>query len=159
VGEFIHKNLHARTLFATHYHELAELASIHHGIKNFNIAVKEWGENILFLRKVVEGSVSHSYGIQVARFAGIPAEVIQRAREILGNLESGQWNEFGQPRIAAFPLGRTKAPSGEQLPLFSSEKDPIIEEIRRLDTSAMTPIQALVKLQELKERADKSKDT
>jgi DNA mismatch repair protein MutS len=159
VGEFIHKNLQARTLFATHYHELAELASIHPGIKNFNIAVKEWGENILFLRKVVEGSVSHSYGIQVARLAGIPTEVIQRAREILCNLESGEWNEFGQPRIAAFPLGRKKGSSQEQLLLFSSEKDPIIEDILTLDTSAMTPIQALVKLQELKERAERKKST
>ena len=92
--------MHARTLFATHYHELAELAALYPTIKNCHVSVKEWGENILFLRKVMEGSSSHSYGIQVARLAGVPVHVIRRAREILGNLESGQWDDTGKPRLA-----------------------------------------------------------
>ena len=158
VGEYIHKNLRARTLFATHYHELSELAALHPDIKNFNIAVKEWGDNILFLRKVIEGSVSHSYGIQVARLAGIPPEVIQRAREILGNLETGEWNEFGQPRIALAPLSRKRAVDQSQLSLFTSQSSPVLDEIRRLDISHMTPMQALSKLQELKERAGGTED-
>ncbi|MGW8323019.1 MAG: DNA mismatch repair protein MutS, partial [Thermodesulfobacteriota bacterium] len=100
IAEFIDHQVHARTLFATHYHELAELAALYPTIKNCHVSVKEWGENILFLRKVMEGSSSHSYGIQVARLAGVPAHVIRRAREILENLESGQWDDAGQPRLA-----------------------------------------------------------
>ncbi|MEK7788682.1 MAG: DNA mismatch repair protein MutS, partial [Planctomycetota bacterium] len=87
ITEYIYQHIHARTLFATHYHELTELALLFPGIKNFNIAVKEWGDEIIFLRKIVEGGTDKSYGIHVARLAGIPREVIQRPRIILNNLE------------------------------------------------------------------------
>jgi DNA mismatch repair protein MutS len=150
IAEFIDQRVGARTLFATHYHELAELASLYPTIKNCHVSVKEWGENILFLRKVMEGSSSHSYGIQVARLAGVPSHVIQRAKEILDNLESGQWDETGHPRLAP---SRKARPHGEeqQLSLFPAAH-PIAEDIQRLNLSEMTPLEALNKLQELQER-------
>ncbi|HPN30229.1 MAG TPA: DNA mismatch repair protein MutS [bacterium] len=88
IAEFIALNIKAKTMFATHYHELIELAGFLGGVKNYNIAVREWNDKIIFLRKIVEGGVSRSYGIQVARLAGLPAEVISRAKEILHNLET-----------------------------------------------------------------------
>ncbi|MCP4000609.1 MAG: DNA mismatch repair protein MutS, partial [Gammaproteobacteria bacterium] len=86
--EYIYEHLKARTLFATHYHELAELALLFPGIRNYNIAVREWEDEIIFLRKIIEGGTDKSYGIHVARLAGMPNEVIQRARVILANLEA-----------------------------------------------------------------------
>ena len=100
VAEYIHNNLSAKTLFATHYHELTELAITLNGVKNYNIAVKEWNDEIIFLRKIIEGSADRSYGIQVARLAGLPKKTIERAKEILSNLESGELNEVGEPKIA-----------------------------------------------------------
>ena len=150
IAEFIDDQVHARTLFATHYHELAELASLYPTIKNCHVSVKEWGENILFLRKVMEGSSSHSYGIQVARLAGVPARVIQRAREILGNLESGQWDDAGQPRLA--PAQKARGRHEEEQPSLFPAAHPIAEDILGLNLHDMTPLEALNKLQELQER-------
>jgi DNA mismatch repair protein MutS len=150
IAEFIDQRVGARTLFATHYHELAELASLYPTVKNCHVSVKEWGENILFLRKVMEGSSSHSYGIQVARLAGVPSHVIQRAREILENLESGQWDETGHPRLAPSRKARLHGEE-QQLSLFPAGH-PIAEDIQRLNLSEMTPLEALNKLQELQER-------
>ncbi len=150
IAEFIDRQVNARTLFATHYHELAELASLYPTIKNCHVSVKEWGENILFLRKVMEGSSSHSYGIQVARLAGVPSTVIQRAGEILENLESGQWDEEGEPRLAPSRRVR-KQPEEEQPSLFSAAHG-VEEDIRGLNLPEMTPLEALNKLQELQER-------
>ena len=100
VAEYIHNRLRAKTLFATHYHELTELALTLKGVKNYSIAVREWNDEIIFLRKILEGSADRSYGIQVARLAGLPIDVIERAKEILSNLESGELNEVGEPKIA-----------------------------------------------------------
>ncbi|PIS38000.1 MAG: DNA mismatch repair protein MutS, partial [Nitrospirae bacterium CG08_land_8_20_14_0_20_52_24] len=97
VGEFIHNRVRARTLFATHYHELTELAMTLNGVKNYNIAVKEWNDQVIFLRKIVEGGADKSYGIQVARLAGLPGGVIERAREVLANLEKSELDETGEP--------------------------------------------------------------
>jgi DNA mismatch repair protein MutS len=151
IAEFIDHQVQARTLFATHYHELAELAALYPTIKNCHVSVKEWGENILFLRKVMEGSSSHSYGIQVARLAGVPANVIRRAREILENLESGQWDDAGQPRLAPSRKGRGQQHEEEQPSLFPAAH-PIAEDILGLSLHEMTPLEALNKLQELQER-------
>ncbi len=156
IAEFIDQQVRARTLFATHYHELAELAALYPTIKNCHVSVKEWGENILFLRKVMEGSSSHSYGIQVARLAGVPSRVIRRAREILENLETGQWDEAGQPRLAPSRAQARARPDEEgdeaEQPSLFPEPHPVTEEILRLNVPEMTPLEALNKLQELQDR-------
>src|SRR5579862_720658 len=103
VAEYLHDAIKARTLFATHYHELTELEMTRSGVKNFNIAVREWNEQIIFLRKIVRGGADKSYGIQVARLAGLPPEVINRAKEILGNLEQAELNADGRPVLAEAP--------------------------------------------------------
>src|SRR5205823_6900853 len=87
VAEFLHDKIKARTLFATHYHELTKLAEERKGVCNFNVAVREWNEQIIFLRKIIPGGADKSYGIQVARLAGLPKEILDRAKEILSHLE------------------------------------------------------------------------
>ena len=99
VVEYIHNNTKAKTLFATHYHELTELSITLDSVKNYNIAVKEWNDEIIFLRKIAVGGADKSYGIQVARLAGLPKEVIERAREVLNNLENKEFDEGGRPRL------------------------------------------------------------
>ena len=106
-----------RTLFATHYHELTELALTLPGVKNYNVAVRESGDRVVFLRKIAPGAADQSYGIHVARLAGMPAEVLDRAKEILNNLEEGEFVETGQPRIARRRAGRARDDS-RQLPLL-----------------------------------------
>ena len=105
VAEYLHDNLKCRTLFATHYHELTELEITRGGVKNYNVAVREWNDQIIFLRKIIKGGADKSYGIQVARLAGLPAKVIGRAKEILSNLEHHELNADGNP-----PLAETPAP-------------------------------------------------
>jgi len=87
VAEFLHDKIKARTLFATHYHELTKLAEERSGVCNFNVAVREWNDQIIFLRKIVPGGADKSYGIQVARLAGLPKEILDRAKDILSHLE------------------------------------------------------------------------
>ncbi|MCR4322462.1 MAG: DNA mismatch repair protein MutS, partial [Candidatus Brocadiaceae bacterium] len=153
ITEYIYQHIHARTLFATHYHELTELALLFPGIKNFNIAVKEWGDEIIFLRKIVEGGTDKSYGIHVARLAGIPREVIQRARIILNNLEAATLDVNGKPKFAPLKTAQnSKQPA--QLKLFLSKQDMVIEEIKKLETSRMSPLEALNKLDELKKKLE-----
>ncbi len=156
VAEFIHDRIGAKALFATHYHELVELALTKTGIKNFNIAVKEWNDQIIFLRKLVEGGSSHSYGIQVARLAGLPPEVLDRAKEILANLEQEELNEVGMPKLA-LSKKKAKEPGTSQLQLFSSKPDKVREELERIDPTSLTPLEALNRLNELKELSKKSK--
>ena len=153
-AEYIHDapSLGARTLFATHYHELTELAVTKEGVRNFNIAVREWGEKIIFLRKIMEGGTNRSYGIQVARLAGVPAEVIVRAKEILRNLEKGELDEAGMPKIAR---GRkTDRKNANQLSLFAGEGDSVLDEIRGLDPMNLTPLDALHHLSDWKTRLE-----
>jgi DNA mismatch repair protein MutS len=152
VAEYIHdfQTKGVRTLFATHYHQLTDLAATKDGAKNYNIAVKEWGEKIIFLRKIMEGGASRSYGIEVARIAGVPKEVIVRAKEILLNLEKGEFDEIGMPRIArGTNAGKSSSP---QLNLFVEKEDEIIGQLRMIDISSMTPLDALNKLSELKNK-------
>jgi len=152
VAEYLHdkKCIGARTLFATHYHQLTELAIEGSGFKNFNIAVKEWGDRIIFLRKIVPGGTNRSYGIQVARIAGVPDDVIIRAREILDNLETGEIDEVGMPRIARSK--KRKVRNRGQLNLFMSERERIIEELAALKISIMAPQDVLNLLQNWQER-------
>jgi len=116
-----HASVKARTLFATHYHELTELALTKPGVENYNIAVKEWGEKIIFLRKIMPGGTDKSYGIHVARLAGLPKSVIERAAEVLTNLEGDALAESGQPKLARSRKRRRKGkgePSPDQPMLF-----------------------------------------
>jgi DNA mismatch repair protein MutS len=141
VTEFIHEKIQAKTLFATHYHELTELSLIFPRVKNFNISIKEWGDKLIFLRKVCEGSADKSYGIEVAKLAGLPREVTLRAREVITNFEKLEISESGFPK-----LGKSKKRHlPEQLTLFETEeqKQEIIEELRRLNLNTITPLEAL----------------
>ncbi len=152
VAEYIHDfgGQGMRTLFATHYHQLTDLVASKEGAKNYNIAVKEWGEKIIFLRKIMAGGTSRSYGIEVARIAGVPTDVIIRAKEILHNLEKGEFDEIGMPRIARGINAAKQA--NRQLNLFVESEDAVLEELRQIDISSMTPLDALNKLSELKSK-------
>ncbi|HYC58311.1 MAG TPA: DNA mismatch repair protein MutS [Thermoanaerobaculia bacterium] len=146
--EFLHDNP-ARsgiTLFATHYHEVTDLAKTKSRVANYNVAVKEWNEQIIFLRKVVEGSADKSYGIQVAKLAGIPQSVIVRAREILDTLERKERDLVEETRR------RGPAPATRQLGLFSSTEQSIIDTLRALDVDTLAPRDALNALYELKQK-------
>jgi DNA mismatch repair protein MutS len=118
VVEYIHNNTMAKTLFATHYHELTELAMTLERVKNYNIAVREWNDEIIFLRKIIEGGADKSYGIQVARLAGLPKEVIERSKEVLINLENKELDDVGRPRL--MKKTGTKEPPLIQMPLFKT---------------------------------------
>jgi DNA mismatch repair protein MutS len=151
VAEYLHdtESCAAKTLFATHYHELTELAVTRKRIRNFNIAVREWNDQIIFLRKIVEGSTSHSYGIQVARLAGLPHEVIERAKEILVNLEKGEYVEGGVPRISKGK--RQVAPvASPQLALFPEAEDALRKRLEGIVIASLTPLEALNILDQLK---------
>ena len=156
VAEYIHDHpkLGAKTLFATHYHELTELAMTKERVRNYNFAVREWNDEVVFLRKIMEGATNRSYGIQVARLAGLPQQVIDRAREILKNLESSELDEIGMPKIAK-EKGRGSPRRAAQLNLFQAQEDPLRKELRIIDIENMTPIEALTKLNELKSKAEK----
>jgi DNA mismatch repair protein MutS len=114
VAEYLHDVLRCQTLFATHYHEMTELAVICKGVKNYNVAVREWNDQIIFLRKIQPGAADKSYGIQVARLAGLPDDVIERAKEILANLEASELNAQGKPRLAEAKVFRSRAKRKEE---------------------------------------------
>jgi DNA mismatch repair protein MutS len=146
--EYLHDNP-ARsgiTLFATHYHEVTDLAKTKTRVANYNVAVKEWNEQIIFLRKVVEGAADKSYGIQVAKLAGIPHSVIDRAREILVTLERKERDLVEETR--------RKGPPTRQLGLFSSKEQGIVDAIRSVDLDTLSPRDALNVLYELKQRLE-----
>ncbi|MBV8379039.1 MAG: DNA mismatch repair protein MutS [Verrucomicrobia bacterium] len=114
VAEYLHDVLRSRTLFATHYHEMTELAVVCKGVKNYNVAVREWNDEIIFLRKIQAGVADKSYGIQVARLAGLPDDVIERAKEILANLEASELNAQGKPRLAEAKVFRSRPKRKEE---------------------------------------------
>lgn len=155
VTEYLHDTcpFRPKTLFATHYHELTELALTKPRIRNFHVAVKEWNDRVIFLHKLVEGGTSRSYGIQVARLAGLPEGVIDRAKEVLNNLEQGEFTEGGVPKLAH---SRKKKPSWDdhQRSLFQSPPDPLREILRGVDPNHLTPLEALNLLSDLKTRLD-----
>ena len=155
VAEYLHdlKNKGVKTLFATHYHELTELARTKPRVKNFNIAVKEWNDEIIFLRKLVEGGTNRSYGIQVARLAGIPEAVIKRAKKILYNIEQGEF-AGGLSAMRAISHEKTR-PGPVQLDLFHKPESRIVEKLNQVDISRMTPLDALNFINELQEEANK----
>ena len=153
VVEHLH-DLHGtgtRTLFATHYHELTELENQLERVKNHNIAVKEWNDEIIFLRKLVEGGTNRSYGIQVARLAGIPEPVIRRSKKILAQVEAGM--HLTAAANQAVESGLKKREGHVQLGLFRPMERKLLESIQMLDLSRMTPIDALNTLNELQTKA------
>jgi DNA mismatch repair protein MutS len=149
-----HPSLRPKTLFATHYHELTELALTKERVRNYSVAVKEWGGEIIFLRKIVEGGANRSYGIQVARLAGLPQKVIDRAKEILSNLEKGELDSLGMPKIATTKIPALKPKLPLQPSLFD-QPDPIRSELKRIKTDELTPLEALNILDDLKKKAEK----
>ncbi len=151
VAEHIHDRRHlgARTLFATHYHEMTQLAAKREGIKNYTVAVRERDGEVLFLRKIVAGAADRSYGIYVARLAGLPSEVIERAQEVLAQLEQPAG---GAAETQGFlPFVTQAAPQGSAEPSLPAPH-PIIEEVRQMDLFSMTPLDALNKLADLQRR-------
>jgi DNA mismatch repair protein MutS len=151
IAEYLHDNPQhaAKTLFATHYHEMTELAKLLPGVRNYQMAVKESGGTIVFLRRVVEGTASKSYGIEVARLAGLPRTVTERAREILSNLEANELDVTGKPKFARHLPSRKATP---QPTLFEAANDAVVDELRNLDAESVGPEQALEVLRRLRER-------
>lgn len=153
VAEDLHDRVLARTMFATHYHELTELALTKPGIRNLNIAVREWNGEVIFLRKLVAGATSRSYGIQVARLAGLPDAVIARARDILENLEEGEFDEGGRPRLARSHHGKAREDEPTQYQLFGHPlPNEITRRLEEVDTTTITPVEALNILHEIKKK-------
>jgi DNA mismatch repair protein MutS len=152
VVEYLHNNKRsgARTLFATHYHELVEVAQLLPRIRCMNVAVTEEGGNIVFLRKIVPGGADKSYGVHVAQLAGIPRPVIHRAQEILEELE-----HRGDAKARRKAMRDITMPAAWQMTLFASEPHPLIEELKSLAIDELTPIEAISKLYELQQRARK----
>jgi DNA mismatch repair protein MutS len=154
VAEHLATNERARpkTIFATHYHELTDLADAFAGVVNFHVAAREFKDDIVFLHKVIEGRSDRSYGIQVARLAGLPSSVVRRATDILRSLEQDELKRGGRPSLSGAP-----APAQAQLGLFqaAAEPHPMVERVRQLDLERLTPLDALNLLAELKREADR----
>jgi DNA mismatch repair protein MutS len=146
--EFLHDDPRrsAITLFATHYHELTDLARTRDRVANSNVSVREWNDQIIFLRKVIPGAADKSYGIQVAKLAGIPQSVIGRAREILATLERKERDMVEETRAQ----GTQGGAAGSQLSLFDRREDDVARRIRALEIEAISPLEALNTLAELK---------
>ncbi|MCM2316095.1 MAG: DNA mismatch repair protein MutS [Thermoanaerobaculia bacterium] len=149
IVEYLHDTARgAVTLFATHYHELTDLAETNARVCNYNVAVKEWNDQIIFLRKVVEGAADKSYGIHVAKLAGIPGSVVHRAEEILKTLEAKEVDVVEATRKGDAPLPG----SGLQLTLFGPDDRGVLGELRQLSVDTLTPVEALNKIHEWKKR-------
>ena len=147
--EYLDARTRAKTLFATHYFELTELAEQLSGVKNFHVSVKETGSGIVFLRKVEPGAADRSYGIEVAKLAGLPDEVVRRAREVLAE------HENAESRMSAHLTGgKTLVPRAAQLTIFTPLSQPVLEKLREIDLNNLTPLEALNLLAELKKQVE-----
>jgi DNA mismatch repair protein MutS len=153
VSEYIVNKIKAKTLFATHYHELTALQYLHSGIKNYKVDVKEWQDRVIFLRKIVEGSMEKSYGIYVAKLAELPDEVIKRSFDILAQLEKNEFGIDGLPKIGKPVKSERKV----YQPLLIFEENPVIDELRSLNLNNITPIEALNILFKLQNMLDNKK--
>ena len=138
-------------MFATHYHELTELAASKPRVRNFHIAVKEWNDEIIFLRKLVAGGTNRSYGIQVARLAGVPGRVVRRAKKILARIEDDSQYFLNTAEPTAGELNSDN--KMVQLGLFQKNTDAFSDRLLRIDLDKMTPIDALNLLHELRQEA------
>jgi DNA mismatch repair protein MutS len=150
IVEFMHDQMGCRTLFATHYHELTELEESLSGVCNYNVAVKEWEDQIVFLHKIIPGSADKSYGIHVARLAGVPNWVNRRAELILKKLESNSDVEHNRNVLQTASAPKSQG-AAIQLTLFESAPHPLIEKIKTLDANRLTPIDALQMLHSWKD--------
>jgi DNA mismatch repair protein MutS len=146
VTEFLHDAIGCRTLFATHYHELTELSTTLKNARNWNVSVREDDDGIVFLHKIVAGAADKSYGIHVARLAGIPIQVVERARVVLETLEHDHIDRDGLPTVPARPTG---AKTERQLELFHVVEHPVIDKLRELKPERMTPLEALQTLHQM----------
>jgi DNA mismatch repair protein MutS len=140
------------TIFATHYHELTDLAAEFANVGNLHVAAREWNDTVVFLRKIEPGGSDRSFGIHVARLAGLPVDVVTRAREILQNLEQTEFDGEGRPRLAHSQSQTSRAE--RQLSLFAPAEDAVLADLRRLDIDHLTPLEALQLLAEVKRRLD-----
>jgi DNA mismatch repair protein MutS len=144
--EFLHDQVGCRTLFATHYHELTDLTQSLAQLRNLNVAVREWQDNVVFLHKIIDGPADKSYGIHVARLAGVPREVLERAKQILSQLEQEHLDEGGKPKLAR--RRRATRIGDMQLTLFAAAEHPLLDEIRQTDVNQLRPLDALALLSE-----------
>ncbi len=149
ITEYLHDEIRCRTMFATHYHELTVLTQTLTHASNWNVAVQEKDDDVIFLHRIVPGAAGRSYGIHVARLAGIPASVTERAAAILETLESDHLSEDGRPRV---PHRQTREQKERQLSLFELPEDPLLDEIRRMEVDNMTPLQAMQELHRLRQQ-------
>lgn len=148
ITEHLHEQIGCRTLFATHYHELTQLEESLPRVANWNVAVKEWNDEVVFLHRIVRGGADKSYGIHVARLAGIPLEVNERAKDVLSQLEADHRDAFDRPTIQT---PGTDSGNGQfQMTLFGFADHPLLDQMQKLDLNSMTPIEALQFLQEAK---------
>jgi DNA mismatch repair protein MutS len=148
VTEHLATQTKCRTLFATHYHELTELAGLLEGVRNCNVAVREWKDEIIFLHKIVDGPASKSYGVHVAKLAGVPQSVVKRSKEVLAELEKNFERESHTPKMAA-----KKTRNDGQLFLFGDPADEIRQELAKIDLNRLTPLEAMDVLKRLQDRA------
>lgn len=156
ITEYLHENpdLSAKTLFATHYHELNEMADLFPKIKNFKVEVREYDDKVIFLHKVNPGRADHSYGIQVAQMAGLPLFVTNRAKEVLNNLESKELTPY---EVKKERLKKLKQENDNQIGLFEFRDDKLRSEIDNIEINNLTPMEALNKLSEIKKRMKEEK--
>jgi DNA mismatch repair protein MutS len=148
IAEHIASDLNCRTLFATHYHELTDLAQRYTGVRNLNVSVREWEDQVIFLHRIVEGGTDRSYGIHVARLAGVPKQVLERARQLLGELAV---QHVGRPRISK----QRRAEDVNQLPLFVDPAKELAGELANTDLSQLSPVAAFDLLRKWKEKYGK----
>lgn len=157
ISEQLHDKIGCRTLFATHYHELIELEKTLDGLRNRNVAVREWNEEIIFLHQIIDGGADRSYGIHVARLAGVPAAVLHRAQQILHQLERDPFGEAESRAPASQGQPKKHRRAYHQLSLFpAATAHPVLDAVRMLDAETLTPNDALRKLRELKSELEKS---
>ncbi|MEN9553824.1 MAG: mismatch repair protein MutS, partial [Planctomycetota bacterium] len=148
ITEYLHDETQCRTMFATHYHELTDLTTTLKHASNWNVAVSESNNDVVFLHRIVEGAAGRSYGIHVARIAGVPRLVTERAATILATLENDHLQADGKPRV---PQRETSTQKRQQRSLFQLPEDPVLDEIRRMPVDDLTPMQALQELYRLRQ--------
>jgi DNA mismatch repair protein MutS len=143
IVEHIHEKIGCRTLFATHYHELTDLEEQLEGVRNFNVAVKEWQDEVVFLHQIVPGAADKSYGIHVAQLAGVPHSVNARAREVLAWLEAQHQTNVDAAELPSTNCRISRPTNHWQLTLFGGEDHPLLDEIRAANLNELTPLEAL----------------
>jgi DNA mismatch repair protein MutS len=149
ITEYLAAALKSRTLFATHYHELTELQELFENVKNCNVAVREWMDEVVFLHKILPGGTDKSYGIHVAKLAGVPVDILERSKEILRELE----NTFTK-EAACEKLSKRKTRKNNTDLLFVQKHKPVLEKLSKTDIDNLTPIQAINLLSEIKKEID-----